>query len=211
MSKLEDRLQTHLTRVTATSPAAGFESRVLAKKVAHQTPLPKSPWAAQAVTVGAMIAVGVAVLIGLRAFHQGPAVKSKTTPKPPAATSPIPATSLYVIQMFNSNAGWALTDQGLFRTSDDWAHWIKAGPAGVALGGRDTTDFLSETTAWVATIDVNDPHVVTVLRTDDAGLTWQQSSITDPNSAGPAQLDFIDALHGWLLVGYGAAASNEGP
>jgi photosystem II stability/assembly factor-like uncharacterized protein len=149
-------------------------------------------------------------LIGLRAFHEGAADKSKTTPKPPAATSPIPATTFYVVQMFNSKAGWALTDQGLFRTSDDWTHWIKAGPAGVALGGRDTTDFLSETTAWVVTFQVNNPQVVTVLRTQDAGLTWQQSSIIDPNSAGPAQLDFIDALHGWLLVGYGAAASNEG-
>jgi photosystem II stability/assembly factor-like uncharacterized protein len=210
VSKLEDRLQTHLARVTATPPTPGFESRVLSKTVAHPAPLPKSSWAAQAVAVGALVAVGVAVLIGLRAFHQGPAIKSKTTAKPPAATSPTPATSFYVIQMFNSKAGWALTDQGLFRTSDDWTHWIKAGPAGVTLGGRDTTDFLSETTAWVATVQVNNPQVVTVLRTRDAGLTWQQSSITDPNSAGPAQLDFIDALHGWLLVGYGAAASNEG-
>jgi photosystem II stability/assembly factor-like uncharacterized protein len=210
VSKLEDRLQAHLARVTATPPTAGFESHVLHKTIAHQASLPKSSWAAQVVTVGALIAVAVAVLIGLRAFHQGPAVKSKTTPKPPAATSPIPATSFYVIQMFNGKAGWALTDQGLFRTSDDWIHWIKAGPTGVALGGRDTTDFMSETTAWVATIQVNNPQVVTVLRTRDAGLTWQQSSITDPNSAGPAQLDFIDALHGWLLVGYGAAASNEG-
>jgi photosystem II stability/assembly factor-like uncharacterized protein len=210
VSRLEDRLQAHLARVTATPPTAGFESRVLPKTVAHHAALPKSSWAAQVVTVGALLALGVAVLIGLRAFHEGPAVKSKTTPKPPAATSHIPATTFYVIQMFNSKAGWALTDQGLFRTSDDWMHWTKAGPAGVALGGRDTTDFLSDTTAWVATIEANNPHVVTVLRTTDAGLTWQQSSIIDPNSAGPAQLDFIDALHGWLLVGYGAAASNEG-
>jgi photosystem II stability/assembly factor-like uncharacterized protein len=210
VSKLEDRLQTHLTRVAAISPDAGFESRILPKTVAHHTLLPKSAWAAQAVTVGALVAVGVAVLIGLRAFHEGAAVKPKTTPKPPAATSPIPATSFYVIQMLNGKAGWALTDQGLFRTSDDWTHWIKAGPAGVTLGGRDSTDFLSETTAWVATIQVSNPQVITVLRTGDAGLTWQQSSVIDPNSAGPAELDFIDALHGWLLLGYGAAASNEG-
>jgi photosystem II stability/assembly factor-like uncharacterized protein len=210
VTKFEDRLRTHLARVTATPPTAGFESRVLPGTVAHHAPLPKSSWAAQAVTVGALVAVGVAVLIGLRAFHEGAAVKSKTTPKPPAATSAIPGTSFYVVQMFNSKAGWALTDQGLFRTSDDWTHWIKASPAGVALGGRDTTDFLSETTAWVATIQVNNPQVITVLRTRNAGLTWQQSSIIDPNSAGPAQLDFVDALHGWLLVGYGAAASNEG-
>lgn len=129
---------------------------------------------------------------------------------PQATTSSMPPRSFYVIQMFNSKAGWALTDQGLFRTTDDWEHWIKASPAGVALGGGDTTDFLSETMAWAASIQPNNPHVITVLHTADAGRTWQQSSITDSNSAGPAQLDFVDALHGWLLVGYGAAASNEG-
>src|SRR5256885_428403 len=100
MSKLEDRLQAHLARVTATPPTAGFESRVLPKTVAHHAPLQKSSWAAQVMTVGALLAVGVAVLIGLRAFHEGPAVKSKTTQKPPAATPHIPATSFYVIQMF---------------------------------------------------------------------------------------------------------------
>ncbi len=129
------------------------------------------------------------------------------TTSPPTAISP---RSFYVIQMFSSQVGWALTDRGVFRTSDDWRHWIEAGPSGVTLGAGDTTDFLSERMAWVATIRANNPHVVTVRRTRDSGRTWQQSSVTDPNSAGPAQLDFVDALHGWLLLGYGAAASNEG-
>jgi photosystem II stability/assembly factor-like uncharacterized protein len=156
-----------------------------------------------------LVAVAAAVLIGLRSLHQGPA-RSKTTATPPATATAGKPTSFFVIQMFTDRTGWALTDKGLFRTVDGWKHWLTANPAGVALGGGDNADFLSESTAWVASIKADDPHHITVLRTVDAGRTWQQTSITDLNSAGPAQLDFVDAVHGWLLVGYGSAASNEG-
>ena len=114
VSKLEERLQAHLARVTVTSPRAGLESRVLPRANTRRSALPTPSWLAQALTVGALIALGIVVLIGLRTAREGAVVvKPKATATPPAATSPIPATSFYVIQMFNSNAGWLLTDQGL--------------------------------------------------------------------------------------------------
>lgn len=207
MSKFEERLQAHLARVTGMPPTAGLEGRVLRRTTAHSL---RPSWWKETLTVGALIALGVAVLIGLRAAHEGAATKPKPIPKPPATTSPIPATSYYVIQMFDGKVGWLLTDRGLFRTSDDWTNRVNTGPPGVALRGADGTDFLNQSTAWVATSQPDNPRTVTVFHTVNAGRTWQQSSITDTNSAGLAQLDFIDPLNGWLLLGYGAAAGSEG-
>lgn len=82
--------------------------------------------------------------------------------------------------------GWAPIDgetQAIYITTDGWQHWMKK-PIDVAFKRVDTFDFISATTGWMLADNRTDfmpevgggrqkGEIITLLRTDDGGQTWQ--------------------------------------
>jgi photosystem II stability/assembly factor-like uncharacterized protein len=47
-----------------------------------------------------------------------------------------------------------------------------------------------------------DQPIASLLRTEDAGSTWERTIVIGPGEAvAPLGMDFVDRLHGWVLVG----------
>ena len=83
--------------------------------------------------------------------------------------------------------GWAPIDgekQAIYMTTDSWQHWMKK-PIDVALKRVVTFDFISATTGWMLADNrtiflpevgggIQKGEVITLLRTDDGGQTWQK-------------------------------------
>lgn len=112
-------------------------------------------------------------------------------------------------------------------------HWLVAGSAGSARMLLETTDagvtwsrrdldvkplvrdmtFIDATHGWILTSDsvnffgLSDGSVI--LRTADAGVTWQQTDLGHVSSAGLTTLSFSDATHGWA-VGDKVLATSDG-
>jgi photosystem II stability/assembly factor-like uncharacterized protein len=133
------------------------------------------------------------------------------------ATSP-PTTAT----MINASTGWAY---GPLRTTDGGSHWVDVSPPSIP----DRTPindqfFLDAIHAWVAETSGSSKTCidrVVVFRTADAGRTWEQAAPIPVRFAGPTDyiwaapsssanwFSFIDAQHGWLLVGSGPAVATQ--
>ena len=105
--------------------------------------------------------------------------------------------------MLDVNIGWALTDTAVIRTTDGGATWLTASPSGLS-GSPSTAFFLDASTAWLAVMGA-DPTTGTLFHTSDGGATW--SPVAVPFGGG--SLKFVDAMHGWELVGLSAGMSHE--
>jgi photosystem II stability/assembly factor-like uncharacterized protein len=68
------------------------------------------------------------------------------------------------------------------------------------LTRESIADFLTASLAWVATPQAHGT-TTQVLRTNDGGQTWQQSTV---QATFLRQITFIDSQHGWILSGWGA-------
>jgi photosystem II stability/assembly factor-like uncharacterized protein len=215
VADLEERVRAHLARVVETPAPIGWEDRVSRRILGADEPR-RHAWVTQVVAATALIAVAVGVFFGLRASRQNAADNPKPTPvttpapSPTASATTAPTPYFHTIHMFTSQSGWALTEQGVLRTTDGWAHWINVGPPGVTALAAGS-QFVSETSAWVA---AGNPAATrgtsTIYHTTDAGATWAQFILTDPAAVGPGDVDFIDATQGWLFLSYGVAAGSEG-
>ena len=118
-----------------------------------------------------------------------------------------------VLRMFTPLLGWALGPPGkgpgivhdaVLQTMDGGAHWRNLTPPGFT-GDTDRAEyFLDMNHAWVAVAPAlasasRGPTTVTVFRTSNGARSWQRA--TFPVSSGsPAQLDFVDPEHGWLVI-----------
>jgi len=92
---------------------------------------------------------------------------------------------------------WALSDDRVVRSSDAGRTWLDRSPA--LPTGSDWSMFaLGDQDAWVAASD-------RMARTVNGGATWDLG----PTPGGTVAPYFADALHGWILVGLGAAAGSE--
>jgi photosystem II stability/assembly factor-like uncharacterized protein len=105
--------------------------------------------------------------------------------------------------MLDLNNGWALTDTGVVRTSDGGSTWYNATPSGLN-GAPANPFFLDASTGWLSA-NAGDPTTGTLYHTSDGGASW--SATTVPFGGG--SLHFIDAMHGWDLVGLNAGMSHE--
>ena len=117
----------------------------------------------------------------------------------PVAASP----SIQSLDMLDVNIGWALTDTAVIRTTDGGATWLTVSPSGLS-GSPSTAFFLDASTAWLAVMGA-DPTTGTLFHTSDGGATW--SPVAVPFGGG--SLKFVDAMHGWELVGLSAGMSHE--
>lgn len=111
--------------------------------------------------------------------------------------------------MITPQVGWAMSEQGVVRTTDGWAHWLNLGPPDVSGLGAGA-QFVSDTDAWVVAGKPQTPRASTIFHTTDGGASWSRTALLDPAAVGPGEPDFIDATHGWLFVSYGVAAGSEG-
>ena len=83
-------------------------------------------------------------------------------------------------------------------------------PRGVTLSPMSVEDFLTARLAWVA-VTPNGAATASIFHTTDGGRTWRRASVALPSRGlGVQQIDFVDPLHGWLLVSLGVAAGSQG-
>ena len=129
---------------------------------------------------------------------------------------PIEIGSVYTdtpLRMFTPLRGWAVgpagkgnsgDHDGLLLTVDGGNHWRNVTPPGSSGWSDRTNFFLDLGHAWVAAT----PHavyhptrsaVITVYRTTDGAQSWQSSTL-EVADGSPSQLDFVDPLHGWLML-----------
>jgi photosystem II stability/assembly factor-like uncharacterized protein len=116
--------------------------------------------------------------------------------------------SLYMVDV---NTGW----DGTLRTTDGGTTWLDvapAAPSGTVKGGGAVCA-LDANRAWVTfgtgTAPYQPDHLA-VMSTGDGGQSWQQMAsipIAFPVSWRnnfSVEMDFFDAMHGWLLIEYAA-------
>ena len=209
MADLEQRLRDHLARVAGTPAPAQWEDR-MSRRIPGSEGRHRYGWAPQVIAAAALVTIAAGVFVGLRASRQNDAVKPRPTAMATPSVSPNAGMPMiHTIHMFTPKAGWALTEQGVLRTTDGWAHWVNVGPPGVS-GLAGASQFVSVTSAWVVTGNAASPRTSSIYHTTDGGASWAQSTVVDPAAAGPGNIDFVDATHGWLFVSYGAAAGSMG-
>lgn len=126
-----------------------------------------------------------------------------------ASAVPAGEPTFITVHMITPRVGWAMTEQGVVRTTDGWAHWLNIGPPGVSGLGAGA-QFVSGTDAWVVAGNPQTRGVSAIFHTTDGGASWSRSTLLDPSALALGEPDFIDTTHGWLFLSYGVAAGSEG-
>jgi len=105
--------------------------------------------------------------------------------------------------MIDATTGWAIAGKAMLRTADGGNHWRDVTPPGHALVSGSVAEFLTASLAWIAIPQAG--ATTQLFHTSDGGQSWQQSTV---QAGFVRQMTFIDAQHGWMLVG---KANAEGP
>jgi photosystem II stability/assembly factor-like uncharacterized protein len=154
------------------------------------------------------------------------AVPTSTPTSPPPAIVHVPAgqaISILKIHMLDASSGWGIgslsqAQDHVFRTLDGGVTWRDVTPPQpTSTTGEKTIaigDFQDASTAWViyGTGTFLPPAFLYLWFTHDGGETWQQTPIAisiSSESFSPWYIDFVDALHGWLLVYLGAGMNHN--
>lgn len=164
-----------------------------------------------------LFAVAVAFLIQESRLHEQP--QPVTTQSPSASASvPKPGTNggSYKYSVFGPHmwhpgggmitplVGWA-SGNLLSRTTDAGTHWSIVTPSGLRNAQYVLqSEYLDATHAWIVQ-DLADR--IKVLRTADAGHTWQEGAPIMLRDGYTIQLDFVDPMHGWLLTSVNASSA----
>ncbi len=119
-------------------------------------------------------------------------------------TSLIQAAAITSLHMIDATTGWAIAGKAVLRTVDGGNHWRDVTPPGRALVSGSAAQFLTASLAWIA-IPQAGATTTELFHTSDGGQSWQQSTV---QAGFVRQMTFIDAQHGWMLVG---KANAEGP
>ncbi len=187
--------------ITACAPANPLDPLpTLIQPLATLTPAPTSP--APALTIA-------------------PSPSPTSTSLPPTATPAPPApiaADVRAMQLVARQTGWALTDQGLWWTTDGGAHWADITPpdmasiAGSAVAPIADVVFITAERGWVIAVqpspNASEKALLTSWRTFDGGQTWQASPVTTLESAPEvvfggglrAEVSFADEQTGSVLV-----------
>ncbi len=135
-------------------------------------------------------------------------VPPTVTPVPPTPTPPFPVVAspqIDTFDMLDAKNGWAISDTNVLRTADGGATWYNVTPPSLTnVGFAAGTSYLDASRAWVA-VPGTDPTNGTLYRTSDGGATW--ASVAVPFGGG--SLKFLDASHGWEMVGLSAGMSHQ--
>lgn len=136
---------------------------------------------------------------------------------------------IHHIRMLTQSAGWAVAGkkggdaaqpeaEHILTTQDGGKSWFEISPPQPANGMPQVAllEAASPAQAWVvySPADIQEtPGAYFVWRTQDGGETWQPSNLLDTSGLEtvffPDVLQFVDPLHGWLLVHVGAGMSHD--
>lgn len=162
----------------------------------------------------------VALIAAFLAIHLSTGRFTPVKP-PPHSGPPVTgsgATPVLAQKLFGS-VGWA---QGPQRTTDGGLHWRDVSPPMPAnfAEGASASYFLDANHAWVTMATGNASNLNTakqeatrlvIFGTSDGGHTWTQGAVAITGFINEsAGLDFIDALHGWLITDTGQLAIGKG-
>jgi len=179
-------------------------------------------WQRRISTVAAVLVTAILVGSFLVLFHRIHNSSGNKTTSPPAAAATLPtnvpptavptvvlknAGSISSIHMLDATTGWALTDKLVLRTTDGGSHWQDVTPPHASLNAANIA-VLDASTAWVAMPQLGG-STIQVFHTANAGQTWQETTVNVNASTDGAQITFINANDGWMLVGLGAGAGSE--
>ncbi len=157
----------------------------------------------------------------------GPTGTATTTPITTALPSPsIPATpaALQLVQPASyqpcqgtvqpvvGGGLWVMTGSSLLVSSDGGAPWSDVTPSGVNLSDSSFCA-LDGSDAWLAAVTATDasggPAEVGVFQTSNGGTTWTRTAtVPDTSEAYPRAIQFVDAEHGWLMMGLPGMAQS---
>jgi photosystem II stability/assembly factor-like uncharacterized protein len=143
-------------------------------------------------------AVFAALLVGTLILVVNLAHQSRTGGP---TTSSLQAAAITSLHMIDATTGWAIAGKAVLRTADGGNHWRDVTPAGHALVSGSMAEFLTASLAWIAIPQAG--ATTELFHTSDGGQSWQQSTV---QARFVRQLTFIDAQHGWMLVGNANAA-----
>jgi photosystem II stability/assembly factor-like uncharacterized protein len=107
------------------------------------------------------------------------------------------------VQLVTASEGWVLKDDGLFWVRDATGSARRITPA-VDASRISTVFFRDASHGWA--IASSGRAVVglafDVFRTANGGSSWTRTGLlASPAASAPSAFDFVDANHGWLLVG----------
>lgn len=124
------------------------------------------------------------------------------------------------LEMVTDSTGWALAFSGapdapldrrrqlLLRTENGGLSWHDVAPPdsdrtpwAAVYGDASPLDVLDAEHAWL--LDSRGNGITTVWRTEDGGRSWSRTVIKTgyDTTVLPYSVDFLDARHGWVLVG----------
>lgn len=130
-----------------------------------------------------------------------------TSPAETSQPSQLPVVNspqLTQFHFFNENDGWGVTESQIVRTNDGGINWFDATPGGSTQLGYAPFEFLDSQTLWMV-LPSQDFQSGTLYHTTDGGVTWQ----SQPVPFSFANLQFLDAFHGFALAALGAGAGSE--
>lgn len=118
------------------------------------------------------------------------------------------------MKLLTTDIGWAATRNKLLWTTDGGASWKDITPNTARDRTITSATFSDESHGWVllAHRSGDDPQtgfgktLFDLARTADAGTSWSVKELTVPNPdpergfSEQTWLDFVDALHGWVLL-----------
>jgi hypothetical protein len=142
------------------------------------------------------------------------ALPSPSIPAPPVALPPVQPASYQpcqgTVQPVAGGGVWVMTGSSLLVSSDGGATWSDATPSGVNISASSFCA-LDGSDAWLAAVTATDasggPAQVGVFQTSDGGTMWTRTAtVPDPAEAYPTAIQFVDADHGWLLMGLAGMA-----
>jgi hypothetical protein len=145
-------------------------------------------------------AVLVAVLAGLVSLATG--CGGSTDSVAPSGRQAV-GTSARDLQLVTASEGWLLKDDGLFWVRDATGSARQITP-NTDAARISTVFFRDASQGWaIASAGrVEDGVAYDVFRTTTGGSSWTRSAlVASPAASAPSALDFVDANHGWLLVG----------
>lgn len=153
----------------------------------------------------AVIMLAAILLSGCSLFYFGlPAGTGTETPPPGADLVTTP--KLAQVHMASGSKGWGVSESQVLITQDGGLSWFDVTPDGADIRSfAISSEFASDTTAWVQVPDPQTPESSMLFHTTDAGATWAGY----PVPFGQADLNFINDQNGYALsvAGVGLGSS----
>jgi photosystem II stability/assembly factor-like uncharacterized protein len=112
------------------------------------------------------------------------------------------------MQLITAEKGWALDNHRLFWTNDDGSHWKDVTPPHQESETITDVFFLDASHGWALLCGEQDDRnklSFNIINTSDSGETWIVAPVRIPSQKpdeldGHAWLDFVDPLHGWMVL-----------